>query len=387
MGKGGPKALLKWPGGKERELTHILPNLPRFKNYYEPFVGGGAVFMAIPAKRWFINDASKELMSLYRQIATGNPVFYDWAEAICTAWEETLAFAEGNSALWACYQTARGSMGDARLASCDILKATATQRFFSSVLRRFPSIAEMFTHEAQHCFTRKLRRLGQLETEHGALDQKDVSATLCTVFMGALYLAFRHLYNHPEGQPEELRAALFLFIRSYAYSGMFRYNAQGAFNVPYGGMGYNAKSLRPKLNYYRSAPIRARFAVTALFNLDFEEFLLQTSPGKEDFVFLDPPYDTDFSTYAKHPFSQDDQRRLAKCLLKSCSAKWMLVIKDTPLIRTLYEGQGLNIMAFDKTYQVSFMNRNNRRASHLLIANYPLPGPKMPPNKAGNKRQ
>ena len=65
----------------------------------------------------------------------------------------------------------------------------------------------------------------------------------------------------------------------------------------------------------------------------------------------------------------------------------MLVIKDTPLIRTLYEGQGLNIMAFDKTYQVSFMNRNNRRASHLLIANYPLPGPKMPPNKAGNKRQ
>lgn len=387
MGKGSARAFLKWLGGKERELAHILPNLPRFRDYYEPFVGGGAVFMTVPAERWFINDASVELMSLYRQIAEGCADFFAWAEAICAAWEETRAFAEGNPALWACYRAARSGTGDARTALRDCFGATGTQRFFASVLRRFPSIHEVFAREAQTCFARKLRRLAQLEAEHGALRREDVAATLCTVFMGALYLAFRHLYNHSEGQPEELRAALFLFIRSYAYSGMFRYNAQGAFNVPYGGMGYNAKSLRPKLNTYRSAPIRARFAVTALFNLDFEEFLLQTSPGKEDFVFLDPPYDTDFSTYAKHPFSQDDQRRLAKCLLKSCSAKWMLVIKDTPLIRTLYEGQGLNIMAFDKTYQVSFMNRNNRRASHLLIANYPLPGPKMPPNKAGNKRQ
>ena len=30
--------LLKYPGGKERELKYILSNLPKFNNYFEPFV-------------------------------------------------------------------------------------------------------------------------------------------------------------------------------------------------------------------------------------------------------------------------------------------------------------------------------------------------------------
>ncbi len=32
---------IKWAGGKELELKHILPLIPSFNNYYEPFVGGG----------------------------------------------------------------------------------------------------------------------------------------------------------------------------------------------------------------------------------------------------------------------------------------------------------------------------------------------------------
>ncbi len=39
--------LLKWAGGKEQELKHILPMIPSFDAYYEPFVGGGAIFFSI----------------------------------------------------------------------------------------------------------------------------------------------------------------------------------------------------------------------------------------------------------------------------------------------------------------------------------------------------
>jgi hypothetical protein len=34
-------SLLKWAGGKEQELRYILPVIPPFRRYYEPFVGGG----------------------------------------------------------------------------------------------------------------------------------------------------------------------------------------------------------------------------------------------------------------------------------------------------------------------------------------------------------
>lgn len=47
------KPFIRWVGGKSRLLPRILPYVPqRIKNYYEPFLGGGAVFLA-SAKRIF----------------------------------------------------------------------------------------------------------------------------------------------------------------------------------------------------------------------------------------------------------------------------------------------------------------------------------------------
>ena len=51
-------------------------------------------------------------------------------------------------------------------------------------------------------------------------------------------------------------------------------------------------------------------------------------PGEEDFVFLDPPYDSEFSTYAGNEFDRRDQERLADFLLNRCRARFMLVIKN-----------------------------------------------------------
>ena len=37
--------LLKYPGGKDKELKYILPNMPdNIDRFFEPFVGGGAVY-------------------------------------------------------------------------------------------------------------------------------------------------------------------------------------------------------------------------------------------------------------------------------------------------------------------------------------------------------
>src|SRR5438270_13380682 len=69
-------SLLKWAGGKEQELRYILPMIPPFHRYYEPFVGGGAVFFSVQAERKFINDKSAELMNLYRMVAEQNTDFF-----------------------------------------------------------------------------------------------------------------------------------------------------------------------------------------------------------------------------------------------------------------------------------------------------------------------
>lgn len=353
------KAFLKWAGGKERELPYILPCLPAYEHYYEPFVGGGAVFASVTAAHYFINDKSEELAGFYRAIAGQDSAFYRWIEAICESWERLLDFASPQGL-------------DSKAPEpfdCRVLEALPTD----VILSAFPWHRHIFRQEIAKGLKRKSSRLVALERDYGPLKPEDVQDAFQTVLLGSLYMYFRHLYNCAEVQQiPGLPTALFLFIRSYAYSGMFRYNAQGAFNVPYGGRGYNRKSLRGKLDYYRSTALTEKFSRTTVFNLDFEDFLCRCQPSANDFLFLDPPYDSDFSTYAKNAFTRRDHERLASWLLTATQAKWMLVIKRTPFIERLYLGHGLSIARFDKTYQVSFMNRNDRQAEHLMIANYPL---------------
>ena len=45
------------------------------------------------------------------------------------------------------------------------------------------------------------------------------------------------------------------------------------------------------------------------------------------------------------------------------------IIKNTDFIYELYK-DNFNITSFDKKYMVSFMNRNDRKAEHLIITNY-----------------
>lgn len=62
---------IKWIGGKTQLLPEILPILPeRYNLYFEPFLGGGSVFLNLAPKKAFIGDTNQQLMNLYRVIAT-----------------------------------------------------------------------------------------------------------------------------------------------------------------------------------------------------------------------------------------------------------------------------------------------------------------------------
>jgi DNA adenine methylase len=61
--------LLKWPGGKRKLLSSILPLAPgSHRCYYEPFVGGGAVFFALCPARAVLADSNEELINCYIQV-------------------------------------------------------------------------------------------------------------------------------------------------------------------------------------------------------------------------------------------------------------------------------------------------------------------------------
>lgn len=61
--------LLKWPGGKRILLKKLLPLIPpQYNCYFEPFIGGGAVFFALRPARAVLGDNNPELINCYVQI-------------------------------------------------------------------------------------------------------------------------------------------------------------------------------------------------------------------------------------------------------------------------------------------------------------------------------
>ena len=67
------KSFIKWSGGKSRSLKIILDNIPSdFNNYYEPFIGGGIVFINIISnnkkKKSYISDTNKYLINTFYHI-------------------------------------------------------------------------------------------------------------------------------------------------------------------------------------------------------------------------------------------------------------------------------------------------------------------------------
>lgn len=366
--------IIKWPGGKEKELKYIIPNSPSFNRLIDPFVGGGSVFMGLNANKYFINDLSSELIQLYRYISNQDNRFFGLCHQIDNSWSLASKFSRSTDSFAEIYINYRLNECDLKELKeiigeiCDVYR----DQFFEFLGSDFKIVSDVLLHEVKLNLYRKMSRMKQLEQQKHELPFSDIQDNIECAIKSALYMAYRFMYNSFDRlqYDSQMQAALFFFIRNYAYSGMFRYSSKGEFNVPYGGIAYNNKYLKKKLEYYKSKAVLQQFEKTEIFNCDFEVFLKSINPKEDDFIFLDPPYDSEFSTYAKNEFTRKDQTRLASYLINECNAKWMLIIKNTDFIFDLYNKPGIKIRSFDKEYIVSFMNRNNKRVTHLLITNY-----------------
>jgi DNA adenine methylase len=84
-------AFLRYVGSKQRQIAFLRAHLPDANHiegsYIEPFVGGGAVFLAVCPKRAYLSDLNSELICLYRALA----------QDAYAVWKEYIAFPSGKA--------------------------------------------------------------------------------------------------------------------------------------------------------------------------------------------------------------------------------------------------------------------------------------------------
>ena len=159
-----------------------------------------------------------------------------------------------------------------------------------------------------------------------------------------LYYTYRARFNRliAEGRDGSREAAeLFYYLNRTGYNGLCRFNRQGAFNVPFG----RYKRIQYETNFL---PYRDLFSGWEFMSGDFEEVPLEGG----DFVYADPPYDVEFTQYAREGFSWDDQVRLAEWLARH-PGPVVLSNQATDRIVRLYERLGFSLTFLEGPRRIS----------------------------------
>jgi DNA adenine methylase len=372
------QTLIKWPGGKSKEFEYIKELIPPFERYIEPFFGGGAVFFQLQPKKAIINDICEELIDFYKFLKDEEnknefkKALLDYVDN----WEKIpkylKVFEQKLYKLYDKYKKDEIGLEELKKIINNELKKDE-ERFNGLFHKSFCLDEQNLLKQIISNIISKLRRTKDIERQRGDLPAGDLHKNIETAFRSGFYMHFRDVMNFNGNRFKTSNAkkiANYYFIREFCYASMFRFNKDGHFNIPYGGIGYNKKDFRKKVEYVLSEDVKKIFENTIIKNVDFEKIFNGYKYTKKDFFFLDPPYDTDFSDYEKASFDKKDQERLAGCLYET-KANFILIIKNTPFIYNLYnKKKGIKIKKFDKTYLYNVKGRNDRDVEHLIIYNF-----------------
>lgn len=167
-------------------------------------------------------------------------------------------------------------------------------------------------------------------------------------------------------------AARFIYLNKTGYNGLYRVNGEGKFNVPWGQKEkaklFNKENILAISEYLNKNDCQ-------ILNQDYQQLLPLIK--ENDFLFVDPPYDSNngngFTSYTAGKFTRENQKELFNFLKEAQQkgAKWLLTNHATDFIKDLYK----DYPQFTKKAQRFINCQGNKRVSgaqEIFISNYPL---------------
>ncbi|MCI5734209.1 MAG: DNA adenine methylase [Tenericutes bacterium] len=272
------KPFVKWAGGKRQIIDMLIKYAPReFNTYYEPFVGGGALFFELSPKKGVINDSNEELINIYK----------------CLCNEDKF--------------------------------------------KKMCSVLNHYEKEHNEEFYYKIRNKDRNKNAYNKL-------------------------------ADYTKAARTIYLNKACFNGLYRVNSKNEFNVPFGKKNkvntYDGSNLITVSNYLTLNNIK-------ICNEDFEKSVKTAKKG--DFVYFDPPYDSDtstFNSYTEEGFGKEEQKRLAK-VFKELDKKGVYVMlsnHNTVLVNELYKDY--NIHVIEAKRNINSNGKKRGKVEEVIITNY-----------------
>lgn len=164
------------------------------------------------------------------------------------------------------------------------------------------------------------------------------------------------------------RAARTIYLNKACFNGLYRVNSKNEFNVPFGK--------KNKVNTYEGQNLGVisgylNYNDIEILSVDFEEAVKNAKKG--DFIYFDPPYDSDthtFNSYTEDGFNKDEQRRLARVFkeLDERGCFVMLSNHNTILVSELYKDYNFHFIEAKRNINANGKKRG--KVEEVIITNY-----------------
>ncbi|MYD42950.1 MAG: Dam family site-specific DNA-(adenine-N6)-methyltransferase [Gammaproteobacteria bacterium] len=167
------------------------------------------------------------------------------------------------------------------------------------------------------------------------------------------------------------KASRLIYLNKTCYNGLFRVNDKGEFNVPFGK--YNSPTICDEANLRACSQALQGVQIEVL---EFDQVL--TRIGRDDFVYLDPPYEpisvtSSFNSYTTRKFDEVDQTRLFKFCqrLTSKRARFLLSNSSAAWLRLLYEKESKFTVGRVKARRsINSDGKGRGEINEILVRNY-----------------
>jgi DNA adenine methylase len=185
------------------------------------------------------------------------------------------------------------------------------------------------------------------------------------------YYTVRNIDRGPEYElltPVE-RASRLIFLNKTCYNGLYRVNAKGHFNTPFGR--YTNPKIVDEENLYNCSKMLRNVEISLS---EFDS--IESAVKQQDFVYFDPPYvplsaTSSFTGYQQGGFDLEMQERLAALCrrLDARGIRFMLSNSSAPLVHKLYEG--FHIGRVSAVRAINSKAEKRGAIEELIVTNYP----------------
>lgn len=331
------RPLVRWPGGLENELEYIRPHLPGdIVNFYDPFVGSGAVYFATEAAgQYFVNDSCEALMEIYKAAKKGRRAMWHTLESACNAWKSVEAHIMGvqDDLLQLAFNYRHRwnkPYADFCLAVKEVMKKVWYSSLFTFVI---PDPAD-FSMELRHQVMEALLLIAEKD-----LEDEDAVKEILTAMKAAVFYFMVEVYNKPTVD-NGVKSGALVFTSHYSkQEGLSlerpvvpdgETEATAQYRPDFAGVDVNRVYLDEVLALRGDEAFAEKMSRSHIWNVSGKTFLQKNKIISEDFLFMAPQTGEDWVTAIQYIKSD------------RCDTRWMLVLPEFQEMGRLMEVKGVS---------------------------------------------